>query len=91
MKISIVCVGRLKEKYWTAAVDEYSKRLGKYIKLDITELPDEKAPESMNLDELRDAVKKLEKEMKNSARDLQFERAAQLRDKIVELKKLMLQ
>ena len=45
----------------------------------------------MNLDELRDAVKKLEKEMKNSARDLQFERAAQLRDKIVELKKLMLQ
>lgn len=50
-----------------------------------------KAPESMNLDELRDAVKKLEKEMKNSARDLQFERAAQLRDKIVELKKLMLQ
>ena len=91
MKISIVCVGRLKEKYWTAAVDEYSKRLGKYIKLDITELPDEKAPESMNLDELRDAVKKLEKEMKNSARDLQFESAAQLRDKIVELKKLMLQ
>ena len=45
----------------------------------------------MNMDELRDAVKKLEKEMKNSARDLQFERAAQLRDKIVELKKLMLQ
>ena len=91
MNVTIVCVGRLKEKYWTAAVDEYSKRLGKYIKLDITELPDEKAPESMNLDELRDAVKKLEKEMKNSARDLQFERAAQLRDKIVELKKLMLQ
>ena len=48
MKISIVCVGKLKEKYWTMAVDEYSKRLGKYVKLEIIELPDEKAPESMS-------------------------------------------
>ena len=48
MKISIVCVGRLKEKYWTDAVAEYCKRLGKYVKLEITELPDEKAPESMS-------------------------------------------
>lgn len=48
MKITIVCVGRLKEKYWTSAVDEYSKRLSKYIKLEIIELPDEKAPESMS-------------------------------------------
>jgi len=50
-----------------------------------------KAPESMNIDELKEAVKKLDKEMKTAARDLQFERAAQLRDKMVELKKLMLQ
>ena len=49
MKVTVVCVGRLKEKYWTAAIDEYSKRLSKYIKLDIIELPDEKAPESMSL------------------------------------------
>jgi 23S rRNA (pseudouridine1915-N3)-methyltransferase len=48
MKITIVCVGRLKEKYWTAAVEEYSKRLSKYVKLEITELADEKAPESMS-------------------------------------------
>jgi len=48
MKVSIICVGKLKEKYWTMAIDEYSKRLGKYIKLDIIELPDEKAPESMS-------------------------------------------
>lgn len=48
MKVSVVCVGRLKEKYWTDAVSEYSKRLSKYIKLEIIELPDEKAPESMS-------------------------------------------
>lgn len=58
MKISIVCVGRLKEKYWTAAVEEYSKRLGKYIKLDITELPDEKAPESMSAAQERQVKEK---------------------------------
>ena len=58
MKISIICVGRLKEKYWTAAVDEYSKRLGKYIKLDITELPDEKAPESMSVAQERQVKEK---------------------------------
>jgi len=48
MKISVICVGKLKEKYWTMAIDEYSKRLSKYVKLDIIELPDEKAPESMS-------------------------------------------
>ena len=48
-----------------------------------------KEPESMNIDELKENIKKLEKEMKAAARDLQFERAAQLRDKILELKKCL--
>jgi len=46
MKITVVCVGKLKEKYWEDAVKEYSKRIGKYTKLEIIELPDEKAPEN---------------------------------------------
>lgn len=48
MQIQVVCVGRLKEKYWTAAIEEYAKRLGSYARLDIRELPDEKAPDSMS-------------------------------------------
>ena len=51
----------------------------------------EKDPESMNADELLKLIKKLEKEMKQAAMELQFERAAELRDKILELKKLTLQ
>ncbi|PLT48035.1 LSU m3Psi1915 methyltransferase RlmH [Paenibacillus pasadenensis] len=47
MQIQIVCVGKLKEKYWTGGVEEYAKRLGAYAKLDIRELPDEKTPDSM--------------------------------------------
>jgi len=48
MKVTIVCVGKLKEKYWQQAVAEYQKRLGRYLKLEIVELADEKAPETMS-------------------------------------------
>lgn len=47
----------------------------------------EKDPESMNTDELKEAIKKLDKEMKRAAIDLHFEHAANLRDEILELKK----
>ena len=59
MNISIITVGKLKEKYLKEAVSEYSKRLSKYCKLDIIEVPDEKAPETMSLAE-QEAVKKKE-------------------------------
>ncbi|MDE6182270.1 MAG: 23S rRNA (pseudouridine(1915)-N(3))-methyltransferase RlmH [Eubacteriales bacterium] len=48
MKISIICVGKIKEKYFTMAIDEYSKRLSKYIKLNIIEVSDEKAPDNIS-------------------------------------------
>lgn len=57
MRVTIVCVGKLKESYWKGAVEEYSKRLGRYMKLEIVELADEKAPESMSAaqeDEVRE-------------------------------------
>lgn len=53
MKITVLCVGKIKEKFYTQAVEEYSKRLSRYCKLDIIELSDEKTPdnasEQMNL------------------------------------------
>ena len=49
----------------------------------------EKDPESMNAEELHKLIKKLEKEMKQAAMELQFERAAELRDKILEMKTLL--
>ncbi|WP_276356459.1 23S rRNA (pseudouridine(1915)-N(3))-methyltransferase RlmH [Cohnella caldifontis] len=48
MHIQVVCVGKLKEKYWSDGVAEYAKRLGAYARLDIRELPDEKTPDSMS-------------------------------------------
>lgn len=58
MKITVVCVGKLKEKYWKEAIQEYSKRLTKYCKLDIVELPDEKAPENLSKSEEQQVCKK---------------------------------
>ena len=48
MKVTVICVGKLKEKYWRDAIQEYSKRLSRYMKLEIMELADEKAPETMS-------------------------------------------
>ena len=45
MKISIICVGKIKEKFYSQAVDEYMKRLTRYCKPFVVELPDEKTPE----------------------------------------------
>ena len=51
----------------------------------------EKDPESMSAEELKKLIAKMDKEMKQAALELQFERAAELRDKILELKKLALE
>ncbi|WP_312071871.1 excinuclease ABC subunit UvrB, partial [Anaerotignum propionicum] len=49
----------------------------------------DKDPESMSKDELKKLIQKMDKEMKQAALELQFERAAELRDKILELKKML--
>lgn len=46
LRITVVCVGRIKEKFYVQAVDEYSKRLGRYCRLDVVELQDEKTPDN---------------------------------------------
>ncbi|OCA81183.1 23S rRNA (pseudouridine(1915)-N(3))-methyltransferase RlmH [Pradoshia sp. D12] len=48
MNISIITVGKLKEKYLKQGIGEYVKRLSAYAKIDIIEIPDEKAPETLS-------------------------------------------
>lgn len=45
MNISVICIGKLKEKYWTQAVEEYRKRLKSYCNLDIVELKESRLPD----------------------------------------------
>ena len=51
MKITVVCVGKLKEKFFADGVEEYKKRLGRYAKIEIAEVADEKAPENLSIAE----------------------------------------
>lgn len=48
MKIRILAIGKLKEKYWREAIAEYEKRLRPYIKLEILEGSEEDAPENLS-------------------------------------------
>lgn len=45
MKITILCVGRIKEKFYTQAIAEYMKRLSRYCQVSVIEVADEKTPE----------------------------------------------
>lgn len=45
MKITVLTVGKIKEKYFTDAIAEYSKRLSRYCKLEIVQVADEKTPD----------------------------------------------
>lgn len=46
MKISILCVGKIKESFYRQAIDEYAKRLSKYCKFEVVEVVDEKTPDT---------------------------------------------
>lgn len=52
MNINIICAGKIKEKYFTDAVNEYAKRLSRFVKLNIIEVPDEKIPENASEKEM---------------------------------------
>jgi len=61
VNITIISVGKLKEKYLKMGIDEYVKRLGSYAKVDLVEVPDEKAPEQLSEAEM-EIVKRKEGE-----------------------------
>ncbi len=69
MKVKIVCVGKVKEKYFSQAIDEYKKRLGRFCSVEIVEVaeyteknqnPSQKQIETILQNEAKDVEKKLE-------------------------------
>ena len=61
MKITVITVGKIKEKYLKDAITEYSKRLSKYCKLEIVEVADEMTPDNAS-DVVEDAIRSKEAE-----------------------------
>ena len=58
LSVTLVCVGKMKEKYYIAAFDEYRKRLCAYCKLSVTELPEQRLPEDPSPGEIAVALEK---------------------------------
>ena len=61
MKITILCVGKVKEKFYRDAIEEYCKRLSRYCKTEIIEVMDEQTPEKASV-ALADQIKAKEAE-----------------------------
>ena len=59
MKITILSVGKSKEKYWNDAIAEYVKRLSRYCKLELVEVADEKTPDGAS-EKLEEQIKRKE-------------------------------
>ena len=59
MKITILSVGKSKEKYWNDAIAEYAKRLSRYCKLELVEVADEKTPDGAS-EKLEEQIKRKE-------------------------------
>ena len=78
LNIQIICIGKIKEDYSRSAVNEYIKRLSRFCKLEILELPDEKIPDKLNTslaneikqNECSNIIKHLKKSSYNIALDL---------------------
>lgn len=58
LQVKIICVGRLKESFFAQACQEYAKRLRRFIKLDIIEVNDEKAPEHYSAQQIQQGNEK---------------------------------
>lgn len=58
MNINIICIGKLKEKYWQAAVAEYTKRIGGYARIQILELKEAKLPKNASEAEEQQVIQK---------------------------------
>ena len=55
-RITVLCVGKLKEKFYADAAAEYIKRLSRYCKIEVTELPETRLPEDPSPAEIKKAL-----------------------------------
>ena len=72
MKLTIITVGKLKEKYWREAVKEYEKRLGKYASVTMMEVADEKEPNNASLKDLEIIKEKEAERILSKIKDNQY-------------------
>ncbi|MDN6143476.1 MAG: 23S rRNA (pseudouridine(1915)-N(3))-methyltransferase RlmH [Tetragenococcus halophilus] len=72
MNIKIISVGKLKEKYLVQGIQEYTKRLQAYTKIELIEVTDEKAPENLSEAEMKKVKDKEGERILAKVRDTEF-------------------
>lgn len=72
MKITLISVGKIKEKYFVDAISEYVKRLSKYCQLTLIEVADEKAPETLSDKEMVQIKDKEGERILSKIKDTQY-------------------
>ena len=72
MNIKIVCVGKLKEKYFKDGIAEYQKRLSRFAKVEIVQVPDEKAPESLSPAQMEEVKKREGERILSKIKDKEY-------------------
>ncbi|MBN2260770.1 MAG: 23S rRNA (pseudouridine(1915)-N(3))-methyltransferase RlmH [Clostridiales bacterium] len=81
MKITIISVGKIKEKYLRDAIKEYAKRLGAYCNLNFIEISDEKAPETLSEKEMEIIKDKEGERILSKIKESQYVYALELKGK----------
>ncbi len=72
MKIKLISVGKIKEKYYVGAINEYTKRLSAYCKLELVEVSDEKCPENLSDKEMVQVKSKEAERILSKIKDTDF-------------------
>lgn len=88
MNITVITVGKLKEKYLKSAIDEYSKRLTRYCKLNIVELADEHTPDNASEKEELQIKDKEGQRILSNIKDSMFVVALDLKGKMLSSEEL---
>lgn len=88
MKVTILAVGKLKEKYLKQGIAEYSKRLGPYTKLDIIEVPDEQAPENLSETQMIQVKEKEGQRLLEKVKETDFVITLEIQGKLVSSEEL---
>lgn len=83
MNVNVICIGKLKEKYWEDAIKEYSKRLGSYCTLKIVELKEAKLPKNASSADERNVILKEGEAVLGAIKDGDFVVALEVEGKLV--------
>lgn len=81
MNIKVIGVGKLKEKYLKDGIAEYAKRMSKFGKFDIIEVPDEKAPEQLSDAQMQQVMQKEGERILGKIKDREYVFALAIRGK----------